>query len=174
MNLDERDLWEPTTPANPAAVAKKCYRHDWVVPQFGVNPFDGTNHITPAEARTVAVCRRCNAVRDEARAKTGRNNRKRGGAAELVVARKLAGGEKVGPLGLSWDVAVPGFLRAQVKKLARWPSLAACIGWLDAIPAEPELRAVVVTGTGRGARSLIVMDLDEFADWFGQVKGAGK
>lgn len=166
MNIDERDLWEPTTPANPAAVAKKCYRHDWT--RAGVDERgNALAFLTPR-------CRRCGKVRDDAASRRGKNNKARGGKAELVVARKLAGGEKVGPLGLPWDVAVPGFLRAQVKKLARWPSLAACIGWLDAIPAEPELRAVVVTGTGRGARSLIVMDLDEFADWFGQVKGAGK
>lgn len=149
MNLDERDLWTPTTPANPAAKARKCVRHDWHQDIFRV------------------FCRRCGRERDDTASRRGRNSRKRGGAEELVVARKL-GGEKVGPLGLPHDVIVPGYLRLQVKKLARWPSLAAVLTWLDAMPAGAEMRGVTIASTGHGTRRVLVLDLDEFAEHHGE------
>lgn len=154
--MNERDLWTPTTPANPAAKARKCVRHDW-----------RGSYFKPALGPERTVCARCGTVRDESRAKTGRNNRKRGGAEELVVARKL-GGEKVGPLGLPHDVIVPGYLRLQVKKLARWPSLAAVLTWLDAMPAGAEMRGVTIASTGHGTRRVLVLDLDEFAEHHGE------
>ena len=115
------------------------------------------------------VCRKCRAVRDASVSRRSRNNRKRGVSDELAVAN-LLGGRKVGPLGLAWDVEVEGYLRAQCKKLAAWPSVNEIVKWLDAIPAGPELRAVTVAdapGNGRKVRRLIVLDLEEYARWHG-------
>lgn len=99
---------------------------------------------------------------DPAAAKRGRNNRTRGGKAELEVA-KLLGGQKVGPLGLPEDVRLEGYARLQVKKLARLPSLASVAGWMNDMPAGGTMRGVVVIEAGRNGRRLIVFDLDEFA-----------
>ena len=102
-------------------------------------------------------------------ARRNRNNRKRGTAAELDMA-KMLGGRKVGPLGQPWDVEVPGYSRLQVKKLATMPSLNRVATLLDAIPPTPELRGVVVveaSGRGRKARSFVVFYADEYARWHG-------
>lgn len=155
-DLDAMDLFD--TPARPAlAQPRKCSRHEWT--WAGPTPEHGER------------CRYCGRVRDNVLARRNRNNRARGGRAELDVAR-IVGGEKVGPLGLPWDVTIPGFLRLQVKKLARWPSLGSVVRWLDAIPAERELRGVaIVEAAGQGVkpRRLLVVDLEEFASWYGEV-----
>ena len=117
-------------------------------------------------------CIRCGHLKDAAASRRGRNNRKRGNSDELEVARIL-GGRKVGPLGHSWDVEIEGYLRAQCKRLDRWPSVAQILEWLDAIPAGPELRAVTLAdtpGPGKRARRVIVFDLAEFAGWHGRAK----
>jgi len=109
-------------------------------------------------------------VRDEAQSRRGRNNRKRGNGAELDVARAI-GGRKVGPLGHPWDVEVPGYARLQVKKLARWPSVAAVLAWLDAIPVADPLRGVVVVqaaGQGKRGRRVVLFDFDEYVRWHGR------
>jgi hypothetical protein len=155
-SLDEMALFDvPPDPARPEREPRKCRRHEWT--WAGLLPEDGE------------VCRFCGRLRDVAVSRRSRNNRARGGRAELDVARTI-GGEKVGPLGHPWDVTLPGYMRLQVKKLARWPSLAAVIGWMAAIPAGNEMRAVAVVeaaGPGRKPRRLLVLDLDEFARWHG-------
>ena len=144
-------------PTRPERKPAKCRRHQWAFNAYHDEFSD-----------PVWVCNRCGHVRDHAVSRRGRNNRRRGTTDELAVAR-LLGGEKVGPLGLPWDVVIPGYLRAQCKHLDRWPSLNEVVRWLDAIPAGPELRAVTLADTpGRGkVRRLIVMDLDEYARWHG-------
>lgn len=153
----------PDGPRPGAAPAKKCSRHDWEWTDWME---DQSRVLTLRE-----WCSRCHRVRDAAASRRGRANRKRGNGDELEVARIL-GGRKVGQLALPWDVEIPGYLRAQAKKLDRWPSLAKVIEWLDAIPAGPELRAVTLAdapGPGGGkVRRLIVMDLIEFAAWHGR------
>jgi hypothetical protein len=108
----------------------------------------------------------CGHVFDPVRVRAGRNNRKRGNAAELDTAR-LVGGNKVGPLGHPWDIEIPGYMRLQVKKLTKWPSLVQVAMWMDAIPLGRDMRGVVLTQPGRNARRLIVLDLAEFARWHG-------
>lgn len=145
-------------PRPALAKPRTCRRHSWV-------PY----HVFNDQGIT-EWCGRCHRWRDEAASRRSRNNRKRGTGDELAVANIL-GGRKVGPLGLPWDVEVAGYLRAQCKQLDRWPSLNAVIAWLDAIPSEPELRAVTLADTpggGRKTRRLIVLDLDEFARWHGR------
>jgi hypothetical protein len=153
-SLDEMDLFD--TPARPAlAPARQCRRHEWT--WAGPTPEDGER------------CRFCGRLRDVALSRRGRTNRARGNREELTVAR-LIGGEKVGPLGHPWDVSLPGYMRLQIKKLAKWPSLAAVLTWMNAIPVGQEMRAVAIVeaaGQGRKPRRLLVLDLDEFARWHG-------
>ena len=140
-------------PTRPERQPAKCRRHRWVRTYF-----DDAEH-----------CDRCGHWADAGKQKRGKNARKRGVSDELAVAR-LLGGSKVGPLGLPWDVVVDGYLRAQCKKVSRWPSIAEVIAWLDAIPAGPELRAVTLADApGHGkVRRLIVLDLEEFAAMHGK------
>jgi hypothetical protein len=160
---------DPTRPERPPA---KCRRHRWIAYAGSIDFVTGAE--VPASVPIDVFCRRCGKALDPDGAKRGRNNRKRGVSDELVVARIL-GGRKVGPLGLPWDVVVDGpggtYLRAQCKKVSRWPSIAEVIAWLDAIPAGPELRAVTLAdapGPGGRTRRLIVLDLAEFARWHGK------
>ena len=92
-----------------------------------------------------------------------------GSAAERVVAAALDG-RRVGMDGGPVDVIVDGYLEVQVKAVRSLPSLAAVIGYLEAIPKGDQLRAcVVVTRPGAGHKAVrtITFDLDEFADWHG-------
>ena len=183
--LDDLPLFEDGAPRPGAAPARKCRRHDWV-PCYRTLEFpvvdgvatlhDGRTVLAPPHVRIIEEpvlaheCARCGRLRDHATSRRGRSNRKRGVSDELAVAT-LLGGRKVGPLGHPWDVEVAGYLRAQCKKLDRWPSLAKVVEWLDAIPAGPELRAVTLAdtpGAGRKVRRLIVLDLDEFSRWHGK------
>lgn len=97
-----------------------------------------------------------------------------GSAAERVVAHALDG-RRVGMDGGKVDVIVDGYLDIQVKTLKSLPSLAAVIGYLDAMPRSERLRsAVVITRPGVGGRAIrtITFDLDEFADWHGRGDAA--
>jgi hypothetical protein len=90
-----------------------------------------------------------------------------GSAAERAVAAALDG-TRVGMDGGPVDVIVEGYLDVQVKAVRSLPSLAAVIGYLEAIPRRDRLRAcVVVTRPGSGKRAVrtITFDLDEFASW---------
>ena len=169
MTLEDLDLFgEPDGPRPGAAPSKKCHRHHWEwVQEIEV-------YGTSVGSVFVERCRRCGRGRNAAASRRGRNNRARGTRDELVVAR-LLGGRKVGELGLPHDVEVPGYMRAQCKRLDRWPSLARVVGWLDAMGACPELRAVTLAdtpGPGGRTRRLIVMDLDDFAAWHGRTDDA--
>lgn len=166
-DLDALDLFDaPDGPRPGAAPARKC-RHTW-----GPRKGEGRMHAVANEDPAWApVCVRCGRERDSGASRKGRNNRARGTRDELAVARIL-GGRKVGELGLPHDVEVPGYMRAQCKKLDRWPSLARVLEWLDAMGAGPELRAVTLAdtpGPGGRTRRLVVMDLEDFARWHGRA-----
>lgn len=103
-------------------------------------------------------CESCGHLFDEADRRRGRNNRSRGNAAELDVARAL-GGRKMGPLGMEWDVEARG-KRFQVKKLATPPSLRYVIGELDRIG---ERAGFVWIEPGRGGEALVVLRLRDYA-----------
>ncbi len=136
------------------AVGRKCRRHEWERRWFG----------TAGEGYW---CLRCDAVRNDLRSRTGKNNRKRGNAAELDVAR-LLGGNKMGPLGLPWDVEMPGYARLQVRKLANPPSLRKIIEALGAIGASDAMPGYVWVEPGRGGERLIVLRLADFAERHGR------
>ena len=92
-----------------------------------------------------------------------------GSAAERVVAAAL-GGVRVGQDGGPVDVFVEGYLDVQVKTRKALPSLVAIMGYLEAMPKQERLRAVVVItrpGSGQRAIRTITFDLDDFADWHG-------
>lgn len=153
MNIDERDLFRvPDDATRPEREPRRCYRHDW---QYQLHT-----------AETRAVCLRCGAIRDEAKARTGRNNRKRGNAEELTVARKL-GARKVGQLGQPWDVEMTGYARLQVKKLATPPSLRFIAGELARIGSGAEMPGFVWVEPGRGGEALIVFRLADYAERHG-------
>ncbi len=101
------------------------------------------------------------------KSRRGKTARARGNAFEREVAAVL-GGRRVGQYGDKVDVDVPGWLRVQCKNGVAYPER--LDSWLRAIPVEAGiLRAVVLgdaPGPGHGRRTLIVLDLDEFASWY--------
>jgi hypothetical protein len=141
---DDLPFGEPLTAANPAAAKPKCRTHVWL---------NGT-------------CIRCLHVRDEVKARRGKNNRSRGNAAELDVARTL-GGRKMGPLGLPWDVEMPGYARLQVRKYLNPQSLRKIAAELTRIGSGPEMPGYVWLEPGRGGEQLIVFRLRDFSDRHG-------
>lgn len=157
MTLDDVAWYPPD--AEPVVETPRKHRHVWV----GVLIADLE---TPA-GRYGWSCSRCGAVRDETRARRGKTARNRGNRYELEVAEKL-GGRRVGMYGDQVDVEVPGWLRVQCKNGGAYPAL--LDRWLRAIPVQADLlRAVVVgdaPGPGHQRRSLIVLDLEEFASWY--------
>lgn len=114
------------------------------------------------------VCGRCGHERDVIRSRRGANNRKRGNAEELTVARTV-GGRKVGPLGQPWDVEMPGYARLQVKKLATPPSLRFIAAELARIGSGETMPGFVWVEPGRGGEKLIVFRLADFAERHGIV-----
>jgi hypothetical protein len=109
---------------------------------------------------------RCTAIRDDAKARQGRNNRSRGNREELTVARTL-GARKVGPLGQPWDVEMTGYARLQVKKLINPPSLRFVAGELARIGSGAEMPGFVWVEPGRGGEALIVFRLADYAERHG-------
>jgi hypothetical protein len=159
---DELPFDYPSAPNPGAPKPRTCRRHVWATIPDG----------DPSQPEAATTwCLACHKRRDATASRRGRNNRKRGTSDELAVAR-LLGGEKVGPLGLPWDVVVEGYLRVQCKRLDRWPPLGKVVEWLDAIPEGDHLRAVTVSDTpgagGGRIRRLIVLDLEEYARWHGK------
>jgi len=143
----------PADPSRPERPSRTCGRHQW-----------------RGYADSMA-CARCGRVRDATVSRRNKNNGKRGRSDELRVARIL-GGNKLGQLGLPWDVEIPDYLRVQCKQLDSWPSIAKVLEWLDAIPVGRDLRAVTLAdtpGPGGRTRRLIVLDLEEFARWHGKA-----
>lgn len=90
--------------------------------------------------------------------------------ARLDVARQL-GGRRVGQFGGKVDVDIPGYLKVQCKVGVAYPER--LDGWLRSIPVEAGLLRAVVLGDAPGSsgkrRTLIVMDLSEYASWHGSV-----
>jgi hypothetical protein len=101
------------------------------------------------------------------RSRRGKTARARGNAYEREVAHIL-GGRRVGQYGTETDVEVPGWLAVQVKNGGAYPER--LDRWLRAIPVRSDiLRALVIgdaPGPGHERRSLIVLDLGEFASWY--------
>ena len=166
--LLEQSIAEARTSVS-TVTPKPCRRHNWWE-AFG-HPLtdEAGNEVAPAP-HLGTVCLRCGKPKDEARSRRSRNNRKRGNAAELDVAREV-GGRKVGPLGHPWDVEMPGYARLQVKKLKAPPSLRFIAAELARIARAPgeEMPGFVWVEPGRGGERLIVFRLADFAERHGVV-----
>ncbi len=136
--------------SRPALARAKPHRHRWV--KYFVN-----------DVEVGTCCQSCSQVQDPVASRRGRNNRKRGNASELDVARAV-GGRKMGPLGLPWDVEMTGYARLQVKKLATAPSLRFVAGELARIGSGgPLMSGFVWIEPGRNGERLIVFRLADFA-----------
>lgn len=113
------------------------------------------------------MCGSCQKVLDPTRAKRGKNSRTRGNAYERSVAARL-GVKRVGQYGGQEDVA-GDWIAVQCKVGGYYPLT--IDRWLRAIPARADrLRAVVIgdaPGSSGKRRELIVLDFDDFIDWFG-------
>ena len=140
---------DPTRPERPHR------RHVWITISDTVTD------------QTITRCS-CGRIKDEAASRRGRTNRQRGNREELTVARKI-GGRKMGPLGLPWDVEMPGYARLQVKKLASAPSLRFVAAELARIGSGAEMPGFVWIEPGRGGEALIVFRLADFAERHGVV-----
>ena len=107
----------------------------------------------------------CGAIQDDARSRRGRTARNRGNAFEREVAAKL-GAKRVGQYGTETDVA-GDWIAVQCKVGGAFPERI----WRWLPPAKgDQLRAVVIgdsPGSGSKRRSLICLDLDDFAAWYG-------
>ena len=160
MNIE--DFWPPVAPDDRVLTPKK-HRHEWRQESVVTYCRDGL----PYKATPFWKCARCPAIRDETRARRGKTSRNRGNAFEREVAAKL-GGRRVGQYGDKVDVQVDGWLRVQCKNGNAYPER--LDGWLRAIPAQADMLRAVVLGDAPGSagkrRSLVVLDLDEFASWY--------
>lgn len=105
---------------------------------------------------------------DPARSRRSKNNRARGNAAELDVARSV-NGRKVGPLGHPWDVEMAGYARLQVRKYQTPQGLRAIATELARIARAPgeEMPGYVWIEPGRGGERLIVFRLKDFSERHG-------
>ena len=115
------------------------------------------------DTRSLRVC--CMTAEATRRGRTARN---RGNAYERSVAERL-GAKRVGQYGGKADVEAE-WIAVQCKVGASYPER--LDGWLRAIPVRAgQLRAVVVgdsPGPGKKRRELIVIDLEDFIDWYGK------
>jgi hypothetical protein len=112
------------------------------------------------------VCTRCGERKDEGRSRRGRTARRRGNAYERDVAARL-GLRRTGQFG-GPDDAAGEWLVLQAKNGGAFPERA--WRWLQALPRDARLRAVVIgdaPGPGHPRREVIVLELDEFVEWFG-------
>lgn len=141
------DLFEPLTPANPAAPAPRACLH----PRAMRRIFDGG-----------IACGRCGKELDESRIRRGRTSRNRGNSIEREIGHRL-GLNRVGQFGGPDDLSGELF-RVQVKSGGAFPER--LWAWLRGVPATAQqTRLLVVTdapGPGKRRRAVVVLDID---DW---------
>jgi hypothetical protein len=143
------------SPANPgAAPQRRCRRHQWA------------SFLRPTDLDVISErrdeCVRCGAIRDEGKARTGRNNAKRGKRIQRERIVGLGGqnlpGNKPGHDGIglafSYESKSGGFFSERVWRV------------LQAIPRLGDQSAVLIVtdtpGPGRRARSYVVL---EYGEW---------
>lgn len=162
MTLDDLDLFTESTPANPAATARKCRRHDW----SGEPILDVVGE--PGIVLTRVTCARCGRPWDQTRARRGRNNRARGNAIEREVGKRL-GLRRVGQYGGPDDLSGDMF-SVQVKSGGAFPER--LWSWLKAVPANASQTPLLVVtdapGPGHRRRAVVVLDLDSWIQLHGE------
>jgi hypothetical protein len=160
------DVAEQPTARTVVGSPKRCRRHRWITVTSAPVNLGAITH-----TMTTTACIVCLKPKDETLSRRGRNSRKRGNAAELDVARAI-GGQKMGPLGLPWDVEVAGYARLQVRKYANPQSLRAIAAELARIAKTPgiEQPGYVWLEPGRNGEKLIVFRLREFTEHHGEMR----
>lgn len=158
--MDDLPFYAPLTAGNPGAAARKCRQHDWAT---YVRDNNGRSDLVYRVA-----CRRCGAIRDEAAARRGRNNKKRGGRIQKARIEGLGGtnllGNKPNHDGLgqmfSYESKSGGLFSERYWR------------FLTGIPVTADqTRVLIVTeapGPGRKARSYVVVEYDEWKDIHGE------
>lgn len=128
---------------------KPPHRHRWMLTDVG------------------NVCRDCGREQDAVATRRGRNNRKRGGRAELDIARTY-GGEKVGPLGLPEDIRGTNW-STQVKVSQRPPPVMWVreLAKLEGGQRTPRL-ILRFTKAGVGHQDYVVVRGEDWLAWFGK------
>lgn len=146
------DLFEPTTPPNPAAVARKCL-HPRRDRRWGE---DGD-----------VFCTRCGAIIPADRVTRGRRSRNRGNAIERGVAAQM-GLRRVGQFGGPTDVGTAAEpFRVSVKSGSGYFSERYWDQLRRQDVSAGQTALLVVTdapGPGRRRRAMVVLSLD---DWLG-------
>jgi hypothetical protein len=169
------DLFEPLTPANPAApVPRPCRRHASLKVHFATDP-DGVDrqlwHVEQAHHGYVSpcepgiICTRCWKRLDETAVRRGRTNRARGNSIEREVGKQL-GLKRVGQFGGATDLGVSADpFAVSVKSGSGYFSNR----YWDQLKRQPvaagQTALLVVTdapGAGHRRRAVVVLDL---ADW---------
>jgi hypothetical protein len=150
---------DPLTPANPAAPARVCRRHQWV--WAGMTPEEGEK------------CRRCGRLRDVLVSLRGKRNRSRGNAIERSVGKQL-GLKRVGQFGGATDLGESRDpFMVSVKSGAGYFSER----YWDQLKRQPvaagQTALLVVTdakGSGHPRRAVVVLDLRDWIQWFGPLE----
>ena len=141
------------TPANPAAVPRKCSH-----PRDKRRIFEGG-----------VACGSCGREIDVDRINLGRRSRNRGNSIERQMAARL-GLRRVGQYGGPDDLAGELFA-AQVKSGLSFPER--LWRWLKAVPVKagqtPLLVVTDAPGPGNRRRALVILDLDSWADLHGSA-----
>lgn len=149
------DYGETERPAT--APPRKCRRHEWQKTWLA------------NQSEPVYICVRCPAVRDESRARRGRQSRNYGNRAELSMARTY-GGRKVGHAGGPVDVRGKEF-STQVKTHRRLPPLEwrkAFAGMAQSEGVPRLLLRFVLGQSGQGTEDYFVLPAKAWLDWFGR------
>ena len=155
------DYGEAERPAT--APPRKCRRHQWARgPTERVYDSMGFGH----SVTQPTACVRCGAIRDETRARRGRQSRTYGNRAELSVARTY-GGRKVGHAGGPVDVRGKEF-STQVKTHRRLPPLEwrkAFAGMAQSEGVPRLLLRFVLGQNGQGTDDYFVLPAKAWLDW---------
>lgn len=139
------------------ATPRRCRRHSW--------------HMVEGIER----CRGCAQQKDAKASRRGRTNRARGNQIERDVCRRL-GIARRGHYGGPDDGGDAGdWITVQVKSGGAFSER--LWGLLAALPERADqLRAVVVTdapGPGHRRRAMVILDLEQFADWYATPRDQG-
>lgn len=139
----------------------RCRRHVWL--HVSDNHMGLTDH---------AICTRCGKVRDEAASLRGKRAQRRGKTIQRQRIRAL-GGENIGGSVPGLDGIGLGF-RYESKSGAAFSER--YWRWLRAIPATVnDTRVLIVTeapGPGRKARSMVVLEFDDWRQLHGESDAA--
>jgi hypothetical protein len=154
----------PLVAATYTGAKPKCRRHEWWMP-----PLIGPDAAKWNFGANGPVCRRCGALRDEAAARRGKNNRQRGNSIERELGKKL-GMARTGQFGGKDDLSNALF-KAQVKSGGyfserQW-------AWLKSVPVQAGQTALLVIadtpGPGKKRRAMVILDLDDWRELHGEA-----